>query len=387
MASERVRVLAVDIGTGTQDVLLFDSGESIENCFQLIMPSPTVIVQQRILRATAAGAPVLLTGSIMGGGPCAWAARDHAQASYTCYATPDAARTLDDDLSQVEAIGLRIVSEDELPALRAREGSGLVEIAMGDFDGVALRAAFAAFGVDTAVDAVAVAAFDHGAAPPGVSDRRFRFDAITARVRARPDPLTFAWPRATLPADLTRLAAVASAAARYPMTGDTPAVIVMDTGAAALAGALEDAAIRAHDEALVANLGNFHTLAFHLRGGRIAGLFEHHTGELDRPRLEGYLRDLARGNLDNERIFADSGHGALILEPPDSVAENGNMPFLAVTGPRRELLRDSALAPYEPAPHGDMMLAGCFGLLRALAAHEPAFAPAVAASLGPAIGG
>ena len=386
MASERVRILAVDVGTGTQDILLFDSGEAIENCFQLIMPSPTVIVQRRILQATTAAAPVLLTGHIMGGGPCAWAARDHAQAGYACYATTDAARTLDDDLTQVEAIGLRVVNEDEIPALRAREGAALVEIEMGDFDSAALRAAFEAFGVDASVDAVAVAAFDHGAAPPGVSDRRFRFDAITARVRERPNALAFAWPRASLPADLTRLAAVGDAAARYPARGGgEPAVIVMDTGAAALAGALEDPAIRERDEALVANLGNFHTLAFHLRGGRITGLFEHHTGELDQPRLEGYLRDLARGDLDNERIFADSGHGALILEPPG--ANHGDTaPFLAVTGPRREMLRGSALQPYEPAPHGDMMLAGCFGLLRAVAAHEPALAPVIATSLGSASG-
>lgn len=383
--SERVRILAVDVGTGTQDILLFDSGESIENCFQLIMPSPTVTVQRRILRATAAGAPVLLTGHIMGGGPCAWAARDHAQAGYPCYATPDAARTLDDDLTQVEALGLRIISDDAIPSIRAREGERLVEIEMGDFNTTALRAAFEAFGVDASVDAVAVAAFDHGAAPPGVSDRRFRFDAISARVRERPDALAFAWPRESLPPDLTRLDAVAAAAARYPASDarGEPAVIVMDTGAAALAGALEDPAVRARDEALVANLGNFHTLAFHLRDGRITGLFEHHTGELDRPRLEGYLRDLARGDLDNERIFADSGHGALILEPP---APNGSAepPFLAVTGPRRELLRGSALHPYEPAPHGDMMLAGCFGLLRAVAANEPTLAPAIETSLGPA---
>jgi uncharacterized protein (DUF1786 family) len=383
VVSERVRILAVDVGTGTQDILLFDSGESIENCFQLIMPSPTVIVQRRITRATTAGVPVLLTGHIMGGGPCAWAARDHAQAGYLCYATPDAARTLDDDLTQVEALGLHVISDEEVPSIRAREGEKLVEIQMGDFDPAAIRAAFDAFGVDTSIDVVAIAAFDHGAAPPGVSDRRFRFDAIAERVRERPDALAFAWRRDTLPSDLTRLAAVGAAAARYPSrdAGAEPTVIVMDTGAAALAGALEDPVVSARDEALVANLGNFHTLAFHLRGGRITGLFEHHTGELNRSRLEEYLHDLARGDLDNERIFADSGHGALILEPSDSASDGP--PFLAITGPRRELLRGSALHPYEPAPHGDMMLAGCFGLLRAVAAHEPAFAPIIEASLGP----
>ena len=385
--SERRRILAVDVGTGTQDVLLFESDRSIENCFEMIMPSPTVIVQRRILRATADERPVLLTGHIMGGGPCAWAARDHAQAGYPCYATPEAARTLDDDLSMVEAQGLRVVDEDEAQRVREREGARLVEIAMRDFDADALRRAFAAFDVDADVDAVAVAAFDHGAAPPGVSDRRFRFDAIAARVRERPDALAFAWRAAELPADLTRLAAVAADAARYQpagsVTGASP-VIVMDTGAAALAGALEDPLVSGRDETLVANLGNFHTLAFHRRGGRIVSLFEHHTGELDRHRLEGYLRDLVAGTLTNERVFAESGHGALTLEAPGGAGVRAGTatPFLAVTGPRRELLRGSALAPYEPAPHGSMMLAGCYGLLRAVAALEPDLAPAVERSLG-----
>ena len=111
--SKAARILAVDVGTGTPDVLLFESDRTIENCLQMIMPSPTVIVAERIKRATATGLPVLLTGHIMGGGPCSWAARDHAQAGFPCYATPDAARTLDDDLTQVEALGLRIVDGAE----------------------------------------------------------------------------------------------------------------------------------------------------------------------------------------------------------------------------------------------------------------------------------
>ena len=45
--------------------------------------------------------------------------------------------------------------------------------------------------------------------------------------------------------------------------------------------------------------------------------------------------------------------------------------------PRRALLRGSALGPYFAVPHGDMMLAGCFGLLRAYAANVPAAADAI----------
>jgi uncharacterized protein (DUF1786 family) len=376
----RKRVLAVDVGTGTQDILLFESDRAIENCFQMVMPSPTVIVAERIHRATSAGRPVLLTGRTMGGGPCGWAARDHAQTGFACYATPDAARTLDDDLTMVEREGLIVVDDAEAIRIREREGARLVEIAMHDFDGGAIYTALTAFGVDPDVDAVAVAAFDHGAAPPGVSDRRFRFDAITERVRERPDALAFAYRAEDLPADLTRLAAVAADAVLYgDSDGDTP-VFVMDTGAAALAGALEDLVVRGHEECLVANIGNFHTLAFHLRDGQILALFEHHTGLLDRAKLEGYLRELAAGTLTNERIFDDSGHGALTLDT--HIPTDGATPFLAVTGPRRELLRGSALAPYEATPHGDMMLAGCFGLLRAVAALDTGFAQAVAGVLG-----
>ena len=39
-----MRILAADVGTGTQDILLFESGRTIENNFKLVMPSPTVIV-------------------------------------------------------------------------------------------------------------------------------------------------------------------------------------------------------------------------------------------------------------------------------------------------------------------------------------------------------
>jgi uncharacterized protein (DUF1786 family) len=393
MPDRPLRILAIDIGTGTQDVLLFEGDRTIENCFQLVMPSPTVIVAGRIRRATAEARPLLLTGRTMGGGPSAWAARDHALAGLPCYATPDAARTLDDDLTAVAALGVRVIEDAEASTLLTARDNGLEHVTLRDFDAAALRAALAAFDVDPAVDLVAVAAFDHGAAPPGYSDRRFRFDYIERAVRADPRPLAFAHRAADLPIDLTRLRAVASDAAAYLAAGDSPPadpttrVVVMDTGAAAVAGTLEDATVRAHERCLVANIGNFHALAFALRAGRIEALFEHHTGELTREKLEGYLRDLAAGALDNATIFADSGHGALTLappaRPPADEQSSGEMPFLAVTGPRRELLRGSALNPYEAVPHGDMMLAGCFGLLRAVAALVPEDAPAIERVLDP----
>ncbi len=380
---EPLRILAVDVGTGTQDMLLFESDKTIENCFQLIMPSPTVIMAERIKRASERGQTLVLTGCTMGGGPCAWAARDHTLAGFPTFATADAARTFDDDLAMVARMGMQIVDEPEALALAQRPNT--VHLDLKDFDAAAIVTALRAFDVDPAVDALAVAVFDHGAAPPGVSDRRFRFDYITETVQRRPAPAAFAYLRETLPADLTRLQAVAQSAADYERLAGTGArgaaeplpLLLMDTGSAAVLGTLDDPRVQREPEAVLVNVGNFHTLAFHLRDGQIAGLFEHHTGELSQARLEELLRKLAAGTLTNAEVFDDSGHGALVLGGPTSRA----FPFLAVTGPRRELLRGSALQPYEAVPHGDMMLAGCFGLLRAFADQRPEFAAAISAAL------
>ncbi len=375
-----IRILAVDVGTGTQDILLFESGKTIENCFKLVMPSPTVIIAERIKRATERRQPLLLTGVTMGGGPCHWAARDHALAGNAVAVTPEAGRTFDDDLAMVEQMGFEIIDEAEAP--RRAENPALLHIELQDFDARAIITALRAFDVDPSIDALAIAAFDHGAAPPGVSDRRFRFNFITETVQRNPTPSAFAYAAQHTPADLTRLRAIAGSAARYlELSGSDPhtPLLLMDTGSAAVLGALEDPLVRKQQHSLLCNIGNFHTLAFHLEGVQIAGIFEHHTGEIDRPQLEQMLVKLANGTLTNDEVFNTSGHGALVLRK--AMSNGDGFPFLAVTGPRREMLRGSKLHPYEATPHGDMMLAGCFGLLRAFADHEPEMAPLIEPSL------
>lgn len=378
--SSPVRILTVDVGTGTQDILLFESGKEIENCFKLIMPSPTVIIAERIKRATQQGRPILLTGVTMGGGPCHWAARDHALAGFPVAVTAEAGRTFDDDLNAVVQMGFEIIDEKE--ARRRSEDPAILALELQDFDARAIITALRAFDVDVRVDALAIAAFDHGAAPPGYSDRRFRFDFIEQTVRRQPAPAAFAYLAQDIPAALTRLQSITVSAQRYLQWSGSEMsapLLLMDTGSAATLGALEDPLVNQQRECILCNVGNFHTLAFHLQEGRIVGIFEHHTGEINKARLEDLLTKLADGTLTNDEVFADSGHGALILPSP-STRERA-FPFLSVTGPRRALLRGSVLQPYNATPHGDMMAAGCFGLLRALAERLPQMAPAILPSL------
>lgn len=366
-----MQILAVDVGTGTQDILLFDSERELENCPAMIMPSPTTLVADGIRAATAQRRDVLLTGYTMGGGPSGWAARDHLEAGLRVFATPEAARTFDDDLEAVQQMGVILVSEDEAAHL-----PDAVPVHMRDLDYANIESAFARFGVRLRPDALAVAVFDHGAAPPGFSDRVFRFNYITDTVRRRNSLTAFAYLAPDIPPALTRFQAVAANAASV-----CPGVplVVMDTAPAAMLGALEDPVVRSHRSSLLCNVGNMHTLAFHLIDRRIVGLFEHHTGRLTVGKLDAYLEQLARGTISNQEVFEDSGHGALVVE------ENAEKPgLLAVTGPRQRLLLGSAWQPHFAVPHGSMMLAGCFGLLQAVAARLPETRSAIErSSIGP----
>ncbi len=356
-----MKLLAIDIGTGTQDILFFDTTTEVENCLQMVMPSPTVRIANQIRAATQRGEDVLLTGTIMGGGPSAWAADDHIRAGRRVYATPSAAKSFNDELEKVQASGIQIVSDDEAARLQ-----NVTRVEMRDVDLRALARAFASFGVELEYDALAIAVFDHGNAPAHYSDRLFRFEFLAERLRALNSPAAFAFMRDDIPPRLTRMRAVATDAGRR---SHAP-TMVMDTAPAAILGALEDARVRAHPTALIANVGNFHTLAFRFNDGIITGVFEHHTGELTQAQLEQFLAQLADGTLTHAAIFNSKGHGALLLDsrpvPLDPSLGSGQS-FLAVVGPRRGLLARSRYRPYFAAPYGDMMLAGCFGLVRAFA--------------------
>jgi len=72
-----MRILAIDMGTGTQDILLFDSRAPVESNVKMVMPSATEIAARRIRRATYESRPVLLSGVRMGAGPCRWALEAH----------------------------------------------------------------------------------------------------------------------------------------------------------------------------------------------------------------------------------------------------------------------------------------------------------------------
>ena len=384
-----MKILTVDIGTGTQDIYLNDSKLDIENGFKLVLPSPTMMIHRRLKQALPPRRPILFTGHQMGGGPSAWAIEEYARAGIPVYMTPSAATTLNDELDKVEALGIKIVSEDEANGLP----STVHRLELKDFDFQLIAKTFADYGV--ALDdlsAIAVAVFDHGNAPAGVSDRQFRFDYLDERIRSRNSLSSFAFRSENIPPIMTRLQAVADSARDLPCP-----LVVMDTAPAAVLGADFDPQVATRKQKIICNVGNFHTLAFRLGERGIEGVFEHHTGEIDLPKLEGLIRKLADGSLKHQDVFDDMGHGALMYT--DEVFEFGRDDFdVVVTGPRRSMFQTADnrpqtmddgqssivhrhLNPYFAVPFGDMMIAGCFGLLAAAAEILPETAEPVIRSL------
>jgi uncharacterized protein (DUF1786 family) len=136
----------------------------------------------------------------------------------------------------------------------------------------------------------------------------------------------------------------------------------MDTGAAAICGALEDPALAALKEKglVIVNLGNSHTLIALVQGGKLPGLCEHHTSMLTPSKLSHLIDRLVRGSLSHQEVYDDGGHGVALAK---NFSGMGFSPLVAVTGPKRSL--SESLNFYKAIPHGDMMLSGCFGLLRA----------------------
>jgi len=371
-----MKILTVDIGTGTQDIFLYDSELNIENGFKLVLPSPTMMVHRHLKRTLQKRTPILLTGHQMGGGPSAWAIEEYAREGIPVYMTPDAATTLNDELDKVEALRIKIVSDNEANRL----SSTVHRLELKDFDFALISKTFKDYGVSLDdLSAIAVAVFDHGNAPAGVSDRQFRFDYLDERIRTRNSLSSFAFRSSDVPQIMTRLQSVVDSAGELPCP-----LVVMDTAPAAVLGAGFDPKVAERKQKIICNVGNFHTLAFRLGEKGIEGVFEHHTGEIDLPRLEELIRKLADSSLKHQDVFDDMGHGALMYS--DDVFEFGKDDFdVVVTGPRRSMFAGakhaSPLRPYFAVPFGDMMIAGCFGMLAATAEVMPDLAEPIFKSL------
>lgn len=350
-------LLAIDIGGGTQDVLLFQKGQPIENCIKLVLPTPTVVVAKKIRKATAQGKGIFLTGYIMGGGPCVKAIKEHLSLGLPVVAEAEAAKTVNDNLDIVKAMGIKVLTGDESQVL---DNPDFITIRMGDMDLPTLAKALEPYEVQLP-KVVAVAVQDHGEAL-NKSNRLFRFELWEQFLAGGGNITDLIYQDA--PRHFTRMRAIQK---------QIPGAYVTDTGSAAIWGALFDPVVaKWKDEGIViVNVGNNHTLGILLYQERVLGLFEHHTKVITAEDLNNYVRKLQQGEINFQEVYDSQGHGAAVHQDYIKIRNEVShklgkdaFSFISVTGPNRYLAE--GLQGYQATPGGDMMLAGSFGLVEAV---------------------
>jgi len=355
--AEVKKELALDIGVGTQDILLYDVGKSLENCVKMVLPSPSFLLAKKIreLDDPLVKEGLFIGGHTVGGGAFSRAIKERLSAGTRVFMSREAAFSLRNSLADVEAMGVEVV---EAPP----PGFAGASVDADELDLDPLRGLLRSVGEGLeGLDAAAVAVQDHGTYLPGESNRKTRLSHMRRRLEEDPDPFSLSFLEGEIPDTFPRMI---SAARRLREQLSCGHILVMDTAPAAIAGCLADRRVseRAAGNLLLINVGNGHTLACITSNGMVTAVLEHHTRKLEPRSFAAYLADFCEGRARDEDAFMAAGHGLFYLQDPPGL---GDIDLIAVTGPNRGLLEGTDLDIHYPSPGGDMMMTGPLGLVRA----------------------
>ena len=350
-----MKILAIDIGAGTEDVLLYDDEKrSIENCIKMVLPSPSQVFAAKVRTATRQGNDLFVKGDTIGGGAFSHALRKHVAAGHRVCMTENAAYTVRNNLDQVKERKIEIV-QDSGPENFEGETIVLEEVNIEKLHGLLKH-----FGETFSdIDFVAVAVQDHGVFREEMSNRRFRINKMRELLEKNPKPEAFAFRENEIPFYYPRMKSAVHASKRQLPNAR---VLVMDTSPDAILGCLMDPVVKNADPILAVNVGNGHTMVAIVSKGEITAVLEHHTRLLNPQKMEELLRDFADGKLSNETVFEDNGHGMFFLKQPPSFSK---IKKVVVTGPNRKVLAETGLSVHFATPAGDVMMSGPIGLVEA----------------------
>ncbi|WP_458456595.1 DUF1786 domain-containing protein [Methanobrevibacter sp.] len=338
-----MRILAIDVGTGTQDIMIYDTEKELENSIKIVLPSPHLYISQQIRETEN---DIYFNGEIMGGGKIKNSILEHMEKGYKVVMEQTCAKTIRDNLEQVKALGIEIADE-------SKEYKDYSKITLGDINITKLSQFLLGYDLEFDIDKIAIAVQDHGY-NENMGDRDFRFEKIREKVSKPISPLEFGF-RKDIPDYFTRMQAVRR---QIKNEGIDDVPLVMDTKFASIAGMCFDEVAIKLNSFIVIDIGNGHTTAASIEDGKIQGVFEHHTSSLTGESLERYIKRLASGEITHEEVHEDYGHGAHVLNPISKIEK------VIVSGPKRELIEKTNLDWHHAAPGGDVMMTGTIGLIK-----------------------
>lgn len=320
-------LFTLDVGSTTQDFLLF-AEKNLRNCPKAVLPSPTRLIAGRIEKANE---DVFLYGYTMGGGAITRAVKKHIEKGFKVFATKRSALTFADNLEKVREMGVIITESSD--ALRIKTAD--VDI---DF--------FSNFITQIGYNLphfFAIAVQDHGFAP-NESNRIFRFKMFRKIIEREKYLERMLFSERELPVEFNRMFDAMKSIKDFWNCE----VFVTDTSFAAISGL----ANFSNPPALLINFGNSHTTAAIVdKDWEIKAIVEHHTSilkEKGREYIKWFFDRFLKGEMDNEFVLSDNGHGCYIREILD-------VKSIISTGP------NAHLGGYEEIK-GDPMVVGNIGM-------------------------
>ena len=345
-----MKILAIDVGTGTEDILLYDTEKEIENSMKLVIPSPHLTIGQMIAKCDN---DIYFDGVIMGGGKIKDRCVEHLEKGYKIVFEDLAARTIRDNIEQVKSYGFEVVDEG---SYEKEEYKNYTKISLRDVYINKLIDIFSSFDLDLKVDELIIAVQDHGYSED-MGDRDFRFEKIKEKLPEPREPEVFAMEAEEVPEYFTRMQSVIKSLA---LSNPEYKPVLMDTKFASIAGVCYDKEVIKLNSFVVMDIGNGHTTVASIEDGKIQGVFEHHTRDLSPERLEELVLALADGTIKHEDVHDEGGHGAFALNPISKLEK------VIVAGPKRSLIEKTNLDYYHAAPGGDVMMTGTVGLVKSM---------------------
>lgn len=343
-----MKTLAIDVGTGTEDIMLYDDEKEIENSMKLILPSPHLTIGQLIQKTEN---DIYFDGVIMGGGKIKNRCLEHMEKGYKIAFEPLAAKTIRDDLEEVKSFGFEIVENKNDPKY-----DDYTKITLGDVNVNKLLSIFQEFDLDLKLDELVIAVQDHGYSED-MGDRDFRFEKIREKLPEPQVPEIFAMKIDEIPEYFTRMQSVKKTIAK---SNPNIKPVIMDTKFASIVGMCYDESVAKLNSYIVMDIGNGHTTVASIENNKIQGVFEHHTRQLTSKRLEELINLLATGEIKHSDVYDEGGHGAFALNPISKIEK------VIVAGPKRELVEGSDLDYYFATPGGDVMMTGTVGLVKSM---------------------
>ena len=198
-----MKILAIDIGAGTQDILVFDSGKKIENCISLVLPTPSRYFAEKLKGIEG---HVYIHGDTIGGGALGRAILRHIQKGYRVVMGESAAYSIRNDLDEVRSMGIEVGKKPGTDCFH--------ELEIREIDLPLLANFLSNFGEELSIDAVAIAVQDHGVSPKGVSDRAFRFANMERMLREDNRPEMFHFLEDSIPEYYLRMRSAVAAVRR-----------------------------------------------------------------------------------------------------------------------------------------------------------------------------